>query len=335
VIRLVQKDTQFSELLQGVDYSSLFVLCDENTATHCYQSDWFPPHSLINVPAGEESKSFQTVERVLSQLKDQGADRHSLLLNLGGGVVTDLGGFVASIYMRGIRFINIPTSLLGMVDAAIGGKTGINFSGIKNMVGVFNQPLYTWLHRPFLKTLPQQELRSGWVESLKHGLLKSEILYNKVVHWRDETPSIELILESASYKQDLVTMDFMESNQRKKLNLGHTFGHAIESETGLPHGYAVLIGMWCEIRLTAPVNRQTERITEYLKESAQLFMEDRLPIFEDKTRILDLIKKDKKNKDGMIQVVCWRDFDYVHPIQVVSEKDILQTLSNYNVLFHG
>lgn len=334
VIRLVNKDTQFSELLKSVDFSSLFILCDDNTAQHCYQSDWFPEHYLITVRAGEGSKSFDTLDRLLAQFSEKGADRHSLLLNLGGGVVSDLGGFAASIYMRGFRFINIPTSLLAMVDAAIGGKTGINFKGVKNLVGTFSQPLYTWLYQPFLETLPKTEMRSGWVESLKHGLLKSESLYRKVKDLRDEKPSIELILDSASYKQDLVTIDFMESNQRKKLNLGHTFGHAIESMTGIPHGYAVLIGLWCEIRISAPVTRSAENILEYLKESVTLFMKDDLPRIDNPRGLIQLMQHDKKNRGGYTEMVAWRDFDCVSIGQHLSENEILQVISSYNVHFH-
>ncbi len=247
---------------------SVFVLADENTARQCYPSileHWTLPGSLvlIEVAAGEGSKDWTKSAAVLKVLSEKAANRSSILLALGGGVITDLGGFLASVYMRGIRFALIPTSLLAMVDASIGGKSGLDVGGAKNLAGLFCRPEAIGVWPGFLKTLPESELRQGMAEMLKHALVASKD------HWHSLSGSQESVLrefrnsslkamgwirESARIKFEIVQADPLEKGLRSVLNFGHTVGHAVESallESGSPigHGQAVLFGMRVELVL--------------------------------------------------------------------------------------
>ena len=207
---------------------------------------------IIEIEDGEINKNFETCSGVWNALSELGADRKSLLINLGGGVVTDLGGFVASTFKRGIRYINVPTTLLSMVDASVGGKTGVDLGNLKNQIGVINQPEMVLIISSFLKTLPKDEMRSGLAEILKHGLISSEEYWNKANALSELTLEDldDLIEESVEIKKEVVTQDPFEKNIRKTLNYGHTLGHAIESycltsksREKLLHGEAVAIGM--------------------------------------------------------------------------------------------
>lgn len=233
----------------------LFILCDENTQEYCLPlldntfGGKLAQAELILVEAGETSKSIEVYEGICETLLDLGADRSAILINLGGGVVTDLGAFVASTFKRGIDFINIPTSLLAMVDAAWGGKNGINLGVHKNQIGTFNRPKLSILCPVFLTSLAEEELLNGKIEMLKHGLIANK------EHWeaieKDGIPDLKQIKESLSIKLEVCEKDPLEKGQRKQLNFGHTIGHAIESlftEKGIPiaHGRAVAAGMICE-----------------------------------------------------------------------------------------
>ena len=241
----------------------VFVLVDSNTATKCMPvlSEFIEDvaYHVIVIAAGEENKNLGTVEHIWSELVSHGATREALLLNLGGGVVTDLGGFAAATYMRGIRCVNIPTSLLAMVDASSGGKTGFDYKGVKNLIGTFTLPMETLIYLPFLHTLPADEWLSGYAEMLKHGLLDSMEHLNKLLSMDINDPkctiSSGLLLENLSVKGRVVEIDPMETGQRKMLNFGHTVGHAIEEaymEDGkdVKHGYCVMWGMVAELYLS-------------------------------------------------------------------------------------
>ena len=269
-------DQDFSQLnffLQQSKPSKLFILVDENTHEYCLPTvlgnlETEIPFEIIEIEAGEELKTIETATQLWEILSEFEADRKSLLLNLGGGVITDLGGFVASTYKRGIPFINVPTTLLGMCDASIGGKTGIDHQFLKNIVGTFAEPQQIFVYPDFLQTLPFVELRSGFAEMLKHGLIADE------KHWKDLS-SIEnlnpesiypFIETSMKIKQNVVEIDFKEQNIRKTLNFGHTIGHAVESlflqsNQLIPHGEAVALGMICETHLSCLenlINAETE-----------------------------------------------------------------------------
>lgn len=294
-------------------YSKIVVLVDENTNEHClslfnaiHQNSAEPP---IVIKAGEAYKTIDTCLTVWNALSNMGGDRKSILLNLGGGVVTDLGGFVASTFKRGIDFINIPTTLLAMVDASVGGKTGVDLGVLKNQVGVINQPKMVLIFPEFLKTLEQRQLKSGFAEMLKHGLIADKDYWSQLIQLSDGDYARH-IQNSVLIKNTIVERDPTEQNVRKKLNFGHTLGHAIESyflkhptKKTLLHGEAIAIGMILEgylsHLLTGMSKIELEEIKKvFLKNYAKVnFTNDDIAI------IIDLLKHDKKNSHGNINFV--------------------------------
>ena len=257
-----------SELLHNVPEGQLFVLTDQNTAVHCLPifADFIGDISyyLLTIETGESNKNLISVQLVWDFLLKHRATRQAILINLGGGMVTDLGGFAAATYMRGIRFINIPTTLLAMVDASSGSKTGIDYHGIKNIIGCFSAPLSTLIHTDFLLSLPAKELLSGLAEMLKHALIASpqewtcllqiiqdDLSQEKIIQ---TLSSSRAVIESIKIKKDIVSQDPFEKGLRQILNFGHTIGHAIESAAldtaPQPHGYCVFWGMVAEVYLS-------------------------------------------------------------------------------------
>src|SRR5215217_558057 len=250
-----------SETLNSDKYSKIFVFADSTTAEVCLplfrqMLDDYTGFDLIETDPGEENKNIDFCIGIWKTLLDFGADRKCLMINLGGGVITDMGGFVASTYKRGIDFINIPTTLLSQVDASVGGKTGIDIDNVKNMVGTFSLPQMVFIETAFLKTLPQRELLSGFAEMIKHGLIYDKPYYEKLKASNYLTPAAEDIYRSVEIKNEVVTIDPHEKNLRKILNFGHTIGHAVEGyslandENPLTHGEAIAIGFVCEAALS-------------------------------------------------------------------------------------
>ena len=258
-----------SSLLHDIPGEQIFVLVDTNSAEYCLPifGDFIgeKTYNLLMLEAGEVSKNIVSVQLIWDFLFHHRATRDSILINLGGGMVTDLGGFAAATYMRGIRFINIPTTLLAMVDASSGGKTGIDYHGVKNGIGTFTLPLATFIHPDFLRTLPITELLSGFAEMLKHALINSSQEWIKLLQLAQDDLSQEQLVDilsttdilqtSIAIKEDVVAQDPCEAGLRKVLNFGHTIGHAIESYAlennhSLPHGYCVLWGMIAEVYLS-------------------------------------------------------------------------------------
>ena len=297
--------------------SKIFLLADKHTNECCtpivlsvLATDI--PLEIIEIEAGETHKHIDTCTQVWYALSELGADRKSLLINIGGGVVTDLGGFVASTYMRGIPFINIPTSLLAMVDASVGGKTGVDLGALKNLVGVINNPKGVLIYPDFLATLPTEELRSGMAEMFKHGLISDEGYWHKMCNLSELTEAHlgSLIYESVVIKNEVVTQDPTEKGLRKTLNYGHTLGHAIESyclqnpnRERLLHGEAIAIGMVLATYLSVkelgfPMDKcdQVKAVLgEYFKK--QDFT------YEEITDICQLMRFDKKNVGGNVHFV--------------------------------
>ena len=297
--------------------SKIFLLADKHTNECCtpivlsvLATDI--PLEIIEIEAGEPHKHIDTCTQVWYALSELGADRKSLLINIGGGVVTDLGGFVASTYMRGIPFINIPTSLLAMVDASVGGKTGVDLGALKNLVGVINNPKGVLIYPDFLATLPTEELRSGMAEMFKHGLITDESYWHKMCNLSELTEAHlgSLIYESVVIKNEVVTQDPIEKGLRKTLNYGHTLGHAIESyclqnpnRERLLHGEAIAIGMVLATYLSVkelgfPMDKcdQVKAVLgEYFKK--QDFS------YEEITDICQLMRFDKKNVGGNVHFV--------------------------------
>lgn len=308
-------DNDFSALndyIRDNTPSQILILVDENTHNHCLpillpNLETQTPFEIIEIEAGEDMKSIETAIQLWTIFTEFNADRNALLINLGGGVITDIGGFVASTYKRGIPFVNIPTTVLGMCDASVGGKTGIDLLHIKNMVGTFAEPKQIFLYTQFLKTLPFQELKSGFAEMLKHALIADE------KHWKDLIGISELNAEqifpfierSVEIKKEIVAQDFKEEHLRKTLNFGHTIGHAIESlflseGEQVTHGECVALGMICETELAhleglIPTSTRDEVIQGICHFFSKLKI-NHFPI----ESIINLMLQDKKNNSGNI-----------------------------------
>ncbi len=301
--------------LKYANYSNIFILVDENTKKHCLpifaktlDSDY--NYQVIEIPSGEVNKNIETSLKVWNILSDKSCDRKSLLINLGGGVITDLGGFVASTYKRGISFINIPTTLLAMVDASVGGKTGVDLGMLKNQIGVINQPQMVLIFPEFLTTLENRQLNSGFAEMLKHGLITNQRYWSDIKNVTSLEAFESFIYESIVIKNEVVRQDPTEKSLRKILNFGHTLGHAIESyflenknKETLLHGEAIAIGMIMEAYLSHKIIGLSINQLEDIKTS---ILQHFSPISFDKediSEILTLLKYDKKNSHGNVYFV--------------------------------
>lgn len=302
-----------SQFLKSYQNQKMFLLVDENSLTHCVpklinQVPGLKNVEIIEIESGEENKVLEVCYHIWKTLSNCNADRSSLLINLGGGVITDMGGFVASTYKRGIDFINIPTTLLSQIDASVGGKVGVDFEGLKNMVGVFNEPKQVYIYSSFLKTLDKRQMLSGYAEALKHALIKDASYWNKLKKGMLSNADdwFSLIASSVKIKNNIVLNDFKEQGERKLLNFGHTIGHAFESyslgndESPLLHGEAVAIGMICEAYLSSKVAQLSDdELTEITSSILEFY-----PKYEIATTqfhfLLELMKHDKKNANNQI-----------------------------------
>ncbi|WP_396637917.1 3-dehydroquinate synthase [Maribacter sp. R77961] len=304
-----------NEHLKEMAYSIVFIIVDENTHELCYpsfmsriQGDYH--FEIIEIESGEINKNIETCVGVWEALSELGADRKSVVINLGGGVLTDLGGFVASTFKRGINFINVPTTLLSMVDASVGGKTGVDLGTLKNQIGVINQPEMVLVIPDFLDTLEERQVKSGFSEMLKHGLIQDKNYWNKLKGISDLEEMKEAIYRSVVIKNNVVLQDPTEQHLRKILNYGHTLGHAIESyflehkeKETLLHGEAIAIGMILEgylsMRLTDLPTSELEDIkATFLKTFAKVTVSE-----NDISAIMEFMKYDKKNSHGKINFV--------------------------------
>ncbi|MDB3997924.1 3-dehydroquinate synthase [Flavobacteriaceae bacterium] len=308
--------TALVQQLNKHEYSSLFILVDENTKQHCLTRflahTELNPTSVLVMQAGEENKHLSTCEKLWNELSSLGADRNSALINLGGGVVNDLGGFVACTFKRGIDFYNIPTTLLSMVDASVGGKTGIDLGALKNQIGIIQEPQQVVIDSQWLSTLPLEEVRSGFAEMLKHGLIADANYWGELKDLVDLTPEVlsPYIKPSVAVKSEVVQEDPYEKGLRKILNFGHTLGHAIESyflvtpsKQRLLHGEAIAIGMVLEAYLSIECCGLSPEEAKEIKLVFQQFYPQVEIKEEDVEAILALLRHDKKNKAGRINFV--------------------------------
>lgn len=314
------------------DASQVFVLTDENVAQY-----WLPEveHWLgcehaeeIVVGAGESHKTLQTAQEVWEALLENNADRDAILVNLGGGTITDLGGFVASCYQRGIRFVNVPTTLLAMVDAAIGGKNGVNLGGCKNQIGTFTEPLEVMINPICLSSLPERELLSGLAEMVKYGFIADDNLLEV-----DESNYEQYILRAGDLKRDIVDDDPTDLDQRKVLNFGHTLGHAIESftmttESSLTHGESVALGMWCALYISIQqCGLHEDVLIDYEPKLRTLLAEAEVELgVSDVDAILSYLDHDKKNKDGHACFVLLKAVEKPVVDQEVPEELVRESL---------
>jgi 3-dehydroquinate synthase len=287
----------------------VFVLVDENTHAKCMPTLAAAladvPYETIVIPVGEAHKTLATVEQIWHALYEHHAMRGSLLINLGGGMVTDVGGFAAATFMRGLRYVNIPTSLLAMVDASSGGKTGFNYQGVKNMIGCFAQPEQTLIYLPLLDTLPAEQWLSGYAEMLKHGLLDNTEHWNRLLALdvNDAKCSIPsaLLAENLAVKERIVAADPTEKSLRKLLNFGHTVGHAIEEAyhadgRSIPHGYCVLWGMVAELYLSVAELGFDKEVLTQLSHLMLAYYGRPACNCKERERLVEWMMHDKKNK---------------------------------------
>ena len=332
-----------AEKINSDKFSSIFVLVDENTEKFCLKlfikKSGIKSFNKIIISSGEENKNIDTCVSIWHQLNSFKADRKSLLINLGGGVLTDIGGFAASTYLRGIEFINIPTTLLGMVDAAHGGKTGIDFKQLKNQIGVFNEPLEVLLDDEYLKTLSREEFINGYAEVVKHSLLtdKPDLTFNSLIKLDLFKDSDYIINSYSLIKNEIVESDKYESSIRKILNLGHTIGHAVESYShisdklvDLKHGQAIVIGIITELyishkKFNFPL-KDVVTVKEHLKNYFSLIQLDE----DDIMNIYDLMVYDKKNEGSKINFVLLKEIGKPVIDQIVNKDLFIESFEFYN-----
>ncbi len=325
-----------------MNYDKVFILTDEHTHELCWPLvsglESLQGAQHIVIPAGDENKNLDTAQMVWRQLGEMGASRRSLLVNLGGGVVTDLGGFAASTFKRGIKYINIPTTLLAMVDASAGGKTGVNFGGLKNEIGVFADPARVILDAKFLKTLDRENILSGFAEMLKHGLLSKSDMLDELLAFDLDNIDFEaldrMIRRSIGVKKMFVEKDPKEGGIRKALNLGHTIGHAFESfamDKGTPvlHGYAVAWGLICELYLSAVY---FEFPTELMRTLVKFITEHygKMDICcDDYEQIFNYVTHDKKNAYGTIYCTLLSGLGVVRIARPITKEQVFEALDFY------
>ena len=317
-------------------HTKTFLLLDENTEKCCLdvlQFIDFQNVIKIVIPAGEQNKNIDTVQYIWSQLVDNHADRRSLLINIGGGMVTDIGGFAASCYQRGIDFINIPTTLLGMVDAAVGGKTGIDFQGLKNQIGVFSQPLAVVILFEFLASLPKRELLSGLAEIIKYGfIVDKSFLEAKLISYPPYPIDSDYIEKAIKAKDEITRNDTTEHGRRKILNFGHTIGHALETylidhNQEIRHGEGVALGMIPALYLSEIYCNLDPRWTAFYKDlyakNFNRFNLNGIPVDE----LIEIMRHDKKNEGGDIRFVLIEDIGKPVFDVVVDLKYILDSIN--------
>lgn len=323
--------------LKNVSASDVFVLVDNNSRNYCLEylnMGYVPGEHIITVAEGEHNKSLENVQLIWHMLSACHARRNSVLVNIGGGLITDIGGFAASCFKRGIRCVNIPTTLLSQVDASVGGKTGINFDGLKNEIGTFSIPEWVIIDNRFLDTLPERQVLSGFAEMLKHALLADEDHLAKMMNADLSQVSGEdfltLIKESVAVKATIVQNDPREKGLRKALNLGHTVGHAIESvaikkNLEIYHGDAVAYGLIAELYLSVKKMGFDEKHYDAIKK----FILERYPVYhpvEEPDELYELMLHDKKNEHEGVNFTLLRRPGEVEIDQYCSREEILEAL---------
>ncbi len=336
-----QLDRTLAEAIAECEHDKVFVLADETTAQCCLpvieKFDGMAEAKRIVIKATDTHKNLDSLSHVWQALSEGGATRHTLLINIGGGMVTDLGGFAASTFKRGINYINIPTTLLSMVDASVGGKTGINFLGLKNEIGVFNNAKSVILDTEFLKTLDTENLLSGYAEMLKHGLIKDTKMLGELLSFDIEKPDLaqlqRMVAESVAVKQHIVTEDPTEKGIRKALNLGHTAGHAFESfalkHTPVLHGYAVAWGLIVELYLSAiktgfPTDKMRQTVRFILDHYGKMNI-----TCDDYPTLLELMTHDKKNIAGIINFTLLGGVGDILIDQTATKEEIYEAFDFY------
>ncbi len=335
IIKSDHLTTDVEKVIHHIGYDKLFILTDENTHTHCFpllkKIPSLSEAKEIVIPADDTNKTIENLCRVWQLLTENGATRHSLLVNLGGGMVTDLGGFAAATFKRGISYINISTTLLGAVDAAVGGKTGINFAGYKNEIGSFYPSESVIISSDFFHTLDHAAILSGYAEMIKHALIDSDTEWEQILAYSfdevDYAVLNELVFRSVKIKEDVVEKDPYEKNIRKALNFGHTTAHAFESfamtgERPVPHGYAVAWGMivelWLSYRLCGFPKEKLQKTVRFIQKHYGAFNIS----CDDYEALYEIARHDKKNIGDTIHFTLLGDIGDVR-IDQTAEKELV------------
>lgn len=340
---------ELEAFLAGMSYDKLFILVDTNTIHTCFpllQSvKALQKAEVLTSQAGDTHKNITQLTEIWHALSSKGASRNSLMINLGGGMITDLGGFAAATFKRGIRTINIPTTLMASVDAAVGGKTGINFEGLKNEIGSFYPPECVFVDCSFLKTLDHDNILSGYAEMIKHSLISSISTYGSVLSFDldqaiDYTSFNQMVAESLAVKERIVAEDPKEMGIRKALNFGHTIGHAYESlsfqkKTPCLHGHAVAAGIISELylshKLCAFPSEILSQVVRYIKDFYPTLSFD----CKDYDTLYELMTHDKKNEAGNINFTLLANIGEVRINQQASKALVLESLDFYRESFGG
>lgn len=332
-------EQELGKAIARCPHDRMFVLTDTTTRELCWPllQDFasVSQAQLITIGATDEHKTLESLAAVWTALQRGGGTRHSLMINLGGGMVTDLGGFAASTFKRGIQYINIPTTLLSMVDASVGGKTGINFGRLKNEIGVFNCASTVILDTQFLKTLDSENIRSGYAEMLKHGIISTTEHWAELLNFDldniDYAQLQDLVAKSVAIKERIVEEDPTEKGIRKALNLGHTAGHAIESlaleeNRTVLHGYAVAWGLVCELYLSAKYQGfpkdKLQQTLRFIRETYGTFLFD----CKDYDRLYEFMTHDKKNEAGIINFTLMGEIGDIRINQKATKEEIMDML---------
>ncbi|MDR1356956.1 MAG: 3-dehydroquinate synthase [Tannerellaceae bacterium] len=340
-------EEDLSRFLRATDYDRLFILTDTNTREKCYpllqNNPLVQSGRLITIQPGDGNKTPEQLSTIWQALSSEGASRSSLLINLGGGMITDIGGFAGATFKRGLRTLNIPTTLMASVDAAVGGKTGVNFNGLKNEIGSFHTPVCVLIDCRFLRTLDRDNILSGYAEMIKHALISSEEACAQVFAFDPDKPDDSLlnqmVAQSVAIKERIVEEDPHEKGIRKALNLGHTVGHAIESlsfegDAPLLHGHAVAAGLVCELYLSYKQcgfpSSKLSQVVHYIREYYPPFF------FHCKAYdyLYERMTHDKKNENGVISFTLLSDTGgKIHINQSVSKERIFESLDFYRESF--
>ena len=332
---------ELGKYIAAKSYSKILFLVDSNTSESCLPliTKALPDlqdYDIIEVDPGEENKTIDFCIGIWKMMLDFKADRNSLLINLGGGVITDMGGFAASTFKRGIDFVHVPTTLLSQVDASVGGKTGIDMDQVKNIIGTFTQPMGVFIDTAFLKTLSKRQVRSGFAEIIKHGLIYDAAFFDQLRQIKPEQVTANIIYRSVEIKNEVVKADPFEKGLRKILNFGHTIGHAVESYSlkhdndPLLHGEAIAIGFICESFLSMKYNGLSEAELKLIRDTILSYY-PKYNLSENMfSDLISLMQNDKKNREGNINFSLLKSIGECGTDSYCSEEDIISSLEYYS-----
>jgi 3-dehydroquinate synthase len=328
--------------LKSNKYSNVVIITDENTQKYCYPliSDKVGANISLLIKSGEENKELSTCHELWNEITKYNIDRNAIVINLGGGIICDLGGFVAATFKRGIDFIHIPTTLLAMCDACFGGKLGVNLNGLKNYIGLFKNPVAVFIYPNFLKTLPQNQIISGFAEVIKHAAIADKRFFNEICEMDDISEEFEkLISRSIRIKTRIVNLDSLETGIRKSLNFGHSIGHAIESyhisanpKSAITHGECVAAGMIAEAFISCKKNLLPEKELNQLITLIRKFFNAVLIDEGSISAISDLVSKDKKNENSDKLFTLIDGIGQFRVNEKISEDEIVESLKFYRNL---